>query len=193
MLPADKLWSHAPWPQAVHRYCKFLHLADVKKDLMVVPMYDIDLIWHTHISMHPSAYPEQCRSAIGWVSGYLSAAAHPLLATWPACLQLCEHSSNTHAAGHSWQPVFIRTCVWHVAANPPSFMSTYSANHHIVAVRALIPWRICPTKCTGTNTRSLLQHHYMQLKHSPRNDCFYIAMETVCATWHEVAPPVWHL
>jgi hypothetical protein len=56
------------WLQALHRYCKFLHLANVRKDLMVVPMYDIDLLWHTHLSMNPSAYPEQCRSAIGWVS-----------------------------------------------------------------------------------------------------------------------------
>jgi hypothetical protein len=35
---------------------------------VLVPMYDIDLMWHTHLSMDPSAYAEQCRSAIGWVS-----------------------------------------------------------------------------------------------------------------------------
>jgi hypothetical protein len=61
----------SPWLQALHRYCKFLHLANVKKGLMVVPMYDIDLMWHTHISMDPSAYREHCRSAIGWVSSPL--------------------------------------------------------------------------------------------------------------------------
>jgi hypothetical protein len=64
----ELLGSCPSWLQAVHRYCKFLHLANVRKDLMVVPMYDIDLIWHTHLSMDPSAYAVQCRSAIGWVS-----------------------------------------------------------------------------------------------------------------------------
>jgi hypothetical protein len=34
---------------------------------MVVPMYDIDLLWHTHISIDPSAYRDDCRAAIGWV------------------------------------------------------------------------------------------------------------------------------
>jgi hypothetical protein len=58
----------ALWPQARQRYCKFLHLASVRRELMVVPMYDIDLLWHTHISIDPSAYPHDCTAAIGRVS-----------------------------------------------------------------------------------------------------------------------------
>jgi hypothetical protein len=31
-------------------------------------MYDIDLLWHTHISIDPSAYLSDCVAAIGRVS-----------------------------------------------------------------------------------------------------------------------------
>lgn len=35
---------------------------------MLVPMYDIDLLWHTHISIDPTLYPDTCIRAIGRVS-----------------------------------------------------------------------------------------------------------------------------
>jgi hypothetical protein len=34
----------------------------------LVPMYDIDLMWHTHISIDPSRYPEACHRSIGKVT-----------------------------------------------------------------------------------------------------------------------------
>jgi hypothetical protein len=68
----------ASWPQARQRYCKFLHLASVRRELTVVPMYDIDLLWRTHISIDPSAYLSDCTAAIGRVSpGSLSPPVHP--------------------------------------------------------------------------------------------------------------------
>ena len=41
--------------QALERYKKFVKLKRKNPGLFVVPMYDVDLIWHTH-QLHPEAY-----------------------------------------------------------------------------------------------------------------------------------------
>lgn len=41
--------------EAINRYKKFLYLKRVHPQLFVVPMYDIDLIWHTH-QLFPEIY-----------------------------------------------------------------------------------------------------------------------------------------
>ncbi len=41
--------------QALERYKKFVKLKRKNPALFVVPMYDVDLIWHTH-QLHPEAY-----------------------------------------------------------------------------------------------------------------------------------------
>ena len=41
--------------EAVKRYKKFLYLKRLNPQLFIVPMYDIDLIWHTH-QLFPDAY-----------------------------------------------------------------------------------------------------------------------------------------
>ncbi|CAF1443682.1 unnamed protein product, partial [Didymodactylos carnosus] len=40
---------------ALLRYKKFIYLKKINPQLFVVPMYDIDLIWHTH-QLHPESY-----------------------------------------------------------------------------------------------------------------------------------------
>jgi hypothetical protein len=50
----------------------------------LVPMYDIDLMWHTHISIDPSRYPDTCVEVIGRVRTHVSrCTAIPSLPTTP--------------------------------------------------------------------------------------------------------------
>jgi hypothetical protein len=45
----------------------------------LVPMYDIDLMWHTHISIDPSRYPDTCLEVIGRVRSIIVCIAAPRL------------------------------------------------------------------------------------------------------------------
>eukprot|EP00918_Siedleckia_nematoides_P100140 GHVU01218982.1.p1 GENE.GHVU01218982.1~~GHVU01218982.1.p1 ORF type:complete len:751 (-),score=52.34 GHVU01218982.1:111-2363(-) len=50
----------------VERYKKFLHLKCLNRDLFTVPMYDVDLIWHTH-QAHPLAYARDTKAIFGHI------------------------------------------------------------------------------------------------------------------------------
>jgi hypothetical protein len=52
--------------KAVERYKKFLHLKRVNPRLFTVPMYDVDLIWHTH-QAHPIAYQRDTIAVLGHI------------------------------------------------------------------------------------------------------------------------------
>jgi hypothetical protein len=52
--------------KAVVRYKKFLHLKRLNPHLFTVPMYDIDLIWHTH-QAHPIAYQKDTVAILGYI------------------------------------------------------------------------------------------------------------------------------
>jgi hypothetical protein len=45
----------------------FLNLARLRTGGMLVPMYDIDLMWHTHLSISPGAYASFCLQHVGRV------------------------------------------------------------------------------------------------------------------------------
>jgi hypothetical protein len=47
--------------EAIKRYKKFLYLKRLNPQLYVVPMYDIDIIWHTH-QLFPEAYRQDMMS-----------------------------------------------------------------------------------------------------------------------------------
>ena len=51
---------------AVERYQKFVCLKKENRDAFVVPMYDVDLIWHTH-QVHPIAYRADTEGYLGYV------------------------------------------------------------------------------------------------------------------------------
>lgn len=46
------------------RYKKFLYLKKMYPDLFIVPVYDIDLVWHTH-QLHPVKYREDTERILG--------------------------------------------------------------------------------------------------------------------------------
>ena len=50
--------------QAILRYKKFLHLKKMHPNTFIVPCYDIDLIWHTHM-LHPVVYRHDTVKIIG--------------------------------------------------------------------------------------------------------------------------------
>ncbi len=51
---------------AVERYQKFVNLKRLYPDEFIVPMYDIDLIWHTH-QLHPMEYRVDTEAFLGYV------------------------------------------------------------------------------------------------------------------------------
>jgi hypothetical protein len=57
-------------------------------------MYDIDLLWHTHISIHPCAYLRDCTAAIGRVSHTPSPAVRSCSATHSTmwCVEVLVHA-----------------------------------------------------------------------------------------------------
>jgi hypothetical protein len=52
--------------KAIQRYRKFLMLAAMRRGSLTVPMYDIDLIWHSHMSM-ASEYHDFCMENFGHI------------------------------------------------------------------------------------------------------------------------------
>ncbi len=54
--------------QALERYKKFVKLKKKNPRLFVVPMYDVDLIWHTH-QLHPEAY---YRDTVAYLQNHLN-------------------------------------------------------------------------------------------------------------------------
>ena len=52
--------------EAFLRYKKFLHLKKLHKKELLVPCYDIDLLWHTH-QVHPSIYNRDCEKMLKMV------------------------------------------------------------------------------------------------------------------------------
>jgi hypothetical protein len=63
--------------QAKMRYSKFLELCRASPGSTVVPMYDIDLMWHTHISLSASYHPD-CQRIFGKVGGHQRRQMHRL-------------------------------------------------------------------------------------------------------------------
>ncbi len=51
---------------AKERYQKFVNLKKLKPNAFIVPMYDVDLMWHTH-QLHPKAYQVDTISFLGVV------------------------------------------------------------------------------------------------------------------------------
>ena len=49
---------------AMDRHKKFLYLKDSHKDALLIPCYDIDLVWHTH-QLHPVAYEQDTARVLG--------------------------------------------------------------------------------------------------------------------------------
>ena len=52
--------------QALHRYSKFVNLKKGHPDNFIVPMYDVDLVWHAH-QLCPSEYREDTTKFLGFV------------------------------------------------------------------------------------------------------------------------------
>jgi hypothetical protein len=49
---------------ATERYKKFLYVKQCHRDALLIPCYDIDLLWHTH-QLHPAIYESGYRSNTG--------------------------------------------------------------------------------------------------------------------------------
>ena len=51
---------------SIERYLKFINLKRLNKQAYLVPMYDIDMVWHTH-QLCPHAYRTDCQTWLGYV------------------------------------------------------------------------------------------------------------------------------
>ena len=51
---------------AIERYKKFVQLKKKNRDAFLVPMYDIDFVWHTH-QLCPLAYREDIKKYLGYI------------------------------------------------------------------------------------------------------------------------------
>ena len=63
-LPHYQKWFFLT--EAFTRYKKFLHLKKLHRKELLVPCYDIDLMWHTH-QLHPSYYISDCMKILNMV------------------------------------------------------------------------------------------------------------------------------
>src|SRR5690606_15484928 len=87
--------------KAAFDYLRFMELIAKDAGKITVPRYDIDLIWHTHMTSSPYSYSQFCTSVTGFVVDH-------------------DDSSQDITAGTKLQMAFQETCErWLQAHNEP--------------------------------------------------------------------------